>query len=239
MPAASPPDGSPGIRDRAGASAGNPQHGCAARRMPGAAGPSIARMSQLAEATAGSLGALALAAARRQEGDALTGPDVQVPGKGTDVCRVEHHAPGQTSLDAELEVVSGRNLRSRIGCVDRRWSKEDIVRIDVLSKTVRQSRLNVLRRIADEVEHAVALEAVIVDSGAGSDDQALVPCDIPCHAEPRAPLRSAVVLQVLVNSLPGLKYAVERIAGTWNLKTDSEGAQGLSGHRVQGQTRRH
>ncbi len=64
-----------------------------------------------------------------------------------------------------------------------------------------------------------------------------LPGYVPCHAETRPPLRSTVVLQVLVDALAGLEDAVERIAGAGNLKTDRVRAKRLSGDRVDSHTR--
>ena len=93
-----------------------------------------------------------------------------------------------------------------IRCVDRRGRQQYVVRIDVLCEPVVQIRLHVLRRITDEVEYAVALEAVIVDTAAGADDEGFCsPGDVPCDTETRSPLRSTVLLQVLVDALAALK----------------------------------
>ena len=138
---------------------------------------------------------------------------------------IQHHAPRQPGLNAELIVVSGRNLAGRIGRVQVRRSKQHVARVDVLREAVVQRRLNRLGRIADEVEHAVALEAVVVDAAAGADHDVLLAGDIPRDAETRAPLRAAVLLQILVDALASLADAVERIAGARHFQADVERRQ--------------
>jgi hypothetical protein len=96
--------------------------------------------------------------------------------------------------------------------------KEAGRRVYVLRETVGQRGLNGLRRIPDEVEHPVALEAIVNKTTAGADHHPRIAEHVPCDTEPRSPLIAPVFAEVLVDALTGPTDSVERVAATRHFK---------------------
>src|SRR3954462_13744307 len=115
-----------------------------------------------------------------------------------DVSGIEHHAPGKPALDTKLEIVTGRQFAGRVRCIQLQRCKQDVVRVYVSGIPIQKLRIETIRRAANQVEDAVALITVVVDTAPGSDDEILLTGYIPSNAEAWTPLRSPVGLEILI-----------------------------------------
>ncbi len=71
------------------------------------------------------------------------------------------------------------------------------MRVDIFCVAVVELRLDSERRIANQVEDAVALEAVVVNTAAGANHEPLRSSHVPCNAKTRSPERGGAILQIL------------------------------------------
>src|SRR5207245_11537147 len=123
---------------------------------------------------------------------------LQVPAKRAHISRIQHHAPRQFRLDRELVGVGSWDLSLRIGRKHSWRTQQDVLWVYILGKSVGEGGLHRLRRVPNEVEHPIALEAVVEHAAAGTNNDSLSARDIPGHAKAWTPLNPAILLEVLV-----------------------------------------